>query len=49
LERRISAQASDEERESIANCVIKNEGSIDDLERAVQGVWEREILPRTKK
>ncbi len=49
IERRISAQASDEERESIANCVIKNEGSIDDLERAVRGVWEREILPRTRK
>lgn len=49
IERRISAQVTDEERESIANCVIKNEGSIDDLERAVQGVWEREILPRTRK
>ena len=49
IERRISAQASDEERESIANCVIMNEGSIDDLERAVRGVWEREILPRTRK
>ena len=49
IERRISAQATDEERESIANCVIRNEGSIDDLERAVQGVWEREILPRTRK
>lgn len=49
IERRISAQVTDEERESIANCVIQNEGSIDDLERAVQGVWEREILPRTRK
>jgi dephospho-CoA kinase len=49
IERRISAQATDEERESIANYVIQNEGSIDDLERAVQGVWEREILPRTRK
>ena len=49
IERRISAQATDDERESIANCVIRNEGSIDDLERAVQGVWEREILPRTKR
>jgi dephospho-CoA kinase len=49
IERRISAQVTDEERESIANCVIKNEGSIDDLERAVQGVWEREILPRMRK
>jgi dephospho-CoA kinase len=49
IERRISAQASDEERESIANCVINNEGSIDDLERSVRGVWEREILPRTRR
>lgn len=49
IERRISAQVTDEERESIANYVIQNEGSIDDLERAVQGVWEREILPRTRK
>lgn len=46
IERRISAQASDEQRESIADLVIRNDGSIDDLERAVCEAWEREILPR---
>ena len=46
IERRIAAQASDEERASIADIVLENDGSIEDLERKVTEVWEREILPR---
>ena len=46
IESRIKAQATDEERASIANFVIRNDGSIDELERAVRDLWEREILPR---
>lgn len=46
IERRIAAQASDEERASIADFVLENDGSIEDLERKVTEVWEREILPR---
>lgn len=46
IERRIAAQATDEQRASIANFVIENNGSIEELERKVLEVWEREILPR---
>ena len=49
IERRISAQATDEDRASIAHFVINNDGSIDDLERAVRHLWENEISPRVKK
>ena len=49
IESRIKAQATDEERASIANFVIRNDGSIDELERAVRDLWEREILPRVNK
>jgi dephospho-CoA kinase len=49
IERRISAQATDSQRESIANFIIRNNGSVEELERAVAELWEREILPRVKK
>lgn len=49
IDRRISAQATDEERASIADYVIENDGSIDDLERAISQLWEDEIFPRVKK
>lgn len=49
IERRISAQATDEQRESIASFVIRNNGSVEELEHAVAELWEREILPRTRK
>lgn len=49
IERRISAQATDEQRESIASFVIRNNGSVEELERAVVELWEREILPRIRK
>jgi dephospho-CoA kinase len=49
IERRIAAQASDEQRASIADIVIENNGSIEELERKVLEVWEREILPRSNR
>ena len=49
IERRISAQVTDSQRESIANFIIRNNGSVEELERAVAELWEREILPRVKK
>jgi len=49
IERRIAAQASDEQRASIADIVIENNGSIEELERKVLEVWEREILPRSSR
>lgn len=49
IERRITAQASDEERASIADIVIENDGTAEELEARVRNVWEREILPRVNK
>ena len=46
IDRRISAQASDEQRASIADIVIENDGTPEELEDKVARVWEREILPR---
>jgi dephospho-CoA kinase len=42
---RIAAQASDEEKERLADFVIRNDGDIGDLERVVEGVW-RELRSR---
>jgi len=37
---RIASQASDEERLSVADHVIRNDGTIGELERQVDGLWE---------
>lgn len=39
-ETRIASQASEEERERIADIAIRNEGGLEDLEREVDRVWE---------
>jgi dephospho-CoA kinase len=49
IERRINAQASDEQRASIADIVIENDGTQEELEARVSEVWEREILPRVNR
>lgn len=49
IEARMAAQASDEERASIADFVLNNDGSETDLESAVTELWEREIQPRLRK
>jgi dephospho-CoA kinase len=49
IERRINAQASDEQRASIADIVIENDGTQEELEARVVEVWEREILPRVNR
>lgn len=49
IERRINAQASDEQRASIADIVIENDGTQEELEAKVSEVWEREILPRVNR
>ena len=46
ISKRISAQASDEERASIADIVISNNGTLDELTRSVEQVWERDLLPK---
>ena len=40
-ERRIDAQATDEQRLALADLVVDNSGSLADLDRAVERVWAR--------
>jgi dephospho-CoA kinase len=49
ITQRMAAQVSDSEREKIANYVIKNDGSIDELTRAVEELMASELLPRAQK
>ena len=38
---RIAAQATDEQRRAVANAVIENDGTLDDLRRQVDDVWAK--------
>jgi dephospho-CoA kinase len=46
FERRVAAQASDEERAAISNHLIDNTGDADALLRAIEELWESELKPR---
>ena len=46
FEKRVAAQASDEERTAISNHVIDNTGDADALLRAIEELWESELKPR---
>jgi len=47
VESRMSAQLSDDERKLAAHVVIQNEGSLQELERTVDGLWG-DLLRRTE-
>lgn len=49
IDARMAAQASEEERASVADFILNNDGSEHDLELAVTELWEREIQPRLRK
>ena len=49
IEKRIAAQATREERESISDFVIENDGDVPALERQVLSVWENELRHRIEK
>ena len=49
ITQRMAAQVSDSEREKIANYIIRNDGSIDELTRAVEELMASELLPRAQK
>jgi dephospho-CoA kinase len=38
---RAAVQAADEQRERVAQVVVRNEGSLEDLERSVDELWGR--------
>lgn len=46
IAKRISTQATRDERVSISNLVIENDGDKDQLLRKVETIWESELLPR---
>lgn len=46
VRKRIATQASDEDRRKIADLVITNNGSKEELLTAVESFWEKEIVPR---
>jgi dephospho-CoA kinase len=43
---RFSAQASDEQRRVVADVVIENNGTVDELRAAVDAVWHNRIAPQ---
>lgn len=45
INQRISAQASDEQRASISDVVIDNNGNLDDLRMQVEKLWFHQLLP----
>lgn len=49
IAQRMAAQVSDAEREKIANYIIRNDGSIDELTRAVEELMAKELLPRAQR
>ena len=48
IEKRMASQATEEQRRAIADCVLTNDGTEDDLLRQVENVWESTILPRAQ-
>jgi dephospho-CoA kinase len=46
---RMAAQVADLDREKIANYILRNDGSIDELTRAVEALMAKELLPRAQR
>ena len=46
---RMAAQVADLDREKIANYILRNDGSIDELNRAVEALMANELLPRAQR
>ena len=47
IEKRMAAQATETEREALADTVIRNDGDEDALLRQVENLWESVLLPRS--
>lgn len=48
IEKRMASQATEKERRAVADCVLTNDGTEDDLLRQVENIWESTILPRAQ-
>jgi dephospho-CoA kinase len=46
IDKRIAAQASDEQRAGIAHAVVVNDGSLDDLRSKVEDLWFGQLKPK---
>ena len=46
---RMAAQVADLDREKIANYILRNDGRIDELTRAVEALMANELLPRAQR
>lgn len=46
IEKRIAVQASDQERASIANVIVVNDGSLDHLRSKVEELWFTQLQPK---
>ena len=46
---RMAAQVADLDRENIANYILRNDGSVDELNRAVEELMANELLPRAQR
>jgi dephospho-CoA kinase len=46
IEKRIAAQASDQERASIADVIVVNDGSLDQLRSKVEELWFTQLQPK---
>jgi dephospho-CoA kinase len=47
IEKRMAAQASQNEREAVADAVIRNDGDEDSLLRQVENLWESVLVPQS--
>jgi dephospho-CoA kinase len=45
ITKRMQAQVNDAAREEIADSIIRNEGSLEDLERIVEDLWNNTLRP----
>lgn len=45
ITKRLQAQVDDASREAIADCVLRNDGSLDDLRREVEVLWRDTLKP----
>ena len=48
IDKRMASQATQEQRRAIADCVLTNDGTEDELLRQVENIWESTILPRAQ-
>jgi len=46
VERRIASQISESERTAGAACVVRNDGTLDDLRRAIEACWRERVAGR---